>query len=84
MFHICFFDDIDERNAMVMSISHFDNFIKWIILVVNRSRMEISTGSPEPSTFMDLVRAALQVSFCLLVRNPNFMLGCVFTFQLSS
>jgi hypothetical protein len=30
-----FFDHLDERNAVVKSISHFDNFIKWTILVVN-------------------------------------------------
>jgi hypothetical protein len=30
-----FFDHLDERNAMVKSVSHFDNFPKWTILVVN-------------------------------------------------
>jgi hypothetical protein len=32
-----FFDHIDERNVMVKSISHFDNFSKWTIVVVNNS-----------------------------------------------
>jgi hypothetical protein len=36
-FHKCFFEHLDERNAMVKSILYFDNFIKWKILVVNRS-----------------------------------------------
>jgi hypothetical protein len=30
-----FFDHRDERNVMVKSISYFDNFTKWTILVVN-------------------------------------------------
>ena len=30
-----FFDRLDERNAMVKSVSHFDNFTKWTFLVVN-------------------------------------------------
>jgi hypothetical protein len=31
------FDNLDERNVTVRSISHFDNFTKWKILVVNTS-----------------------------------------------
>jgi hypothetical protein len=31
------FDHLDKRNAMVKSVSHFDNFSKWAILVVNNS-----------------------------------------------
>jgi hypothetical protein len=30
-----FFDRLNERNVMVKSILYFDNFTKWIILVVN-------------------------------------------------
>jgi len=30
------FDCLDERNAMVKSVLHFDNFTKWTFLVVNR------------------------------------------------
>ena len=30
-----FFDHLNERNAMVKSVQHFDNFTKWTILVVN-------------------------------------------------
>ena len=30
-----FFDRVDERNAMAKSVSHFDNFTKWTILVAN-------------------------------------------------
>ena len=29
------FDHLDKSNTMVRSISYFDNFTKWIILVVN-------------------------------------------------
>ena len=32
-----FFDHVDERKAMVKSVSHFDNFTKRTILVVNRA-----------------------------------------------
>jgi hypothetical protein len=31
-----FFDHLDERNVMVKSVTHFDNFTKWTLLVVNR------------------------------------------------
>ena len=30
-----FFDRLDEMNAMVKSVSHFDNFTKYTFLVVN-------------------------------------------------
>jgi hypothetical protein len=30
-----FFDHLDERNIIVKSVTHFDNFIKWTFLVVN-------------------------------------------------
>jgi hypothetical protein len=30
-----FFDHLDERNAMVKSVIHFANFIKWTFFVVN-------------------------------------------------
>jgi hypothetical protein len=30
-----FFDHLDERNAMVQSVPHFDNFTKWTILVIS-------------------------------------------------
>jgi len=29
------FDRLDERNGMVKSVPHFDNFTKWTILVIN-------------------------------------------------
>jgi hypothetical protein len=32
-----FFDHLDERNIMVKSVTQFDNFTKWIFLVVNKS-----------------------------------------------
>jgi hypothetical protein len=31
-----FFDHLDERNAMVKSVTHFDNFTKLTFLSVNR------------------------------------------------
>jgi hypothetical protein len=31
-----FFDHLNERNAMVKSITYFDNFTKWTFLVVDR------------------------------------------------
>jgi hypothetical protein len=31
-----FFDQLNERNAMVKSVLHFDNFIEWIFFSVNK------------------------------------------------
>jgi hypothetical protein len=31
-----FFDQLNERNAMVKSVLHFDNFIEWTFLSVNK------------------------------------------------
>jgi hypothetical protein len=30
-----FFDHLDKKNTMVKSVTHFDNFTKWIFFVVN-------------------------------------------------
>lgn len=50
MYHICFFDHPDERNAMVKSILHFDNFGKsalasfaiWPSLYCQKTRARFS------------------------------------------
>jgi hypothetical protein len=43
-----FFVHLDERNAMMKTVTHFDNFTKWTFFVVNRliekSLMTIEEG----------------------------------------
>jgi hypothetical protein len=40
-----FFDHLDERNAMMKSVTHFDNFTKWTFLVVNTSEGKVEKGA---------------------------------------
>ena len=41
-----FLDRLDERNAMVKSVSHFDNFTKWTFFIVNKSENHFGCSCP--------------------------------------
>ena len=45
-----FFDHLDERNTMVRFISYFDNFTKWIILVVNNHIQVVAAAASKLSS----------------------------------
>jgi hypothetical protein len=59
-----FFDRLDERNAVVKSVPHFDNFTKWTFFSVN-------TCDRDLQRMVDFTTSAAQVEVFLISRVEN-------------